>query len=91
MVRDRAIMALDVLLVCRRECFETLFKYGDDLVKELRKRGWKPGSADCLVLFNLSCAACPAPEGVAVQTPPIVPGKPIEAIPAPKTAEATTR
>ena len=45
MVRDRAIMSLDVLLVGDRQaCFKEAFRVGDDMVKTLRKEKALPGS-----------------------------------------------
>lgn len=79
MVRDRAIMAMDVLLVCRKECFQEQFKQGDDLVKELKKNKWKPGSENCRVIFQTACATCgvasPAPmaSAPAITTLPAAP------------------
>lgn len=44
MVRDAAIDALSVLLVCRQECFKDVLARGDELVKVLRGK-YRPGQA----------------------------------------------
>jgi hypothetical protein len=74
LVRDSAADALDVLLVCRKPCFKDLFTAADALVKELKGK-YRPGTPDCLAVFQGCCTAC----GIAVGTLPIevlpVPGK----------------
>jgi hypothetical protein len=60
LVRDRAAEALGILIVCRRACFKDLFRGADELIKELRKKKYRPGSEDCRVLFAETCAACGA-------------------------------
>lgn len=58
MVRDGAREALDVLLVCRRECYKELFKSAGDLAKQLRGK-YNPTKGDCIDLdrFNAVCQA----------------------------------
>jgi hypothetical protein len=51
LVRAKAADALDVLLVCRRECFKDLFKEADELAKVL-KGHYKPGSPGCEMLLQ---------------------------------------
>jgi len=65
LVRDKAATALDVLLVCRRECFKELLATGDELVKQLRGK-YKPGSPECSACFAQCCE-------VSVVTGPAVP------------------
>jgi hypothetical protein len=44
LVRDRAADALDILLVCRRDCFKDLFAQADELIIQIKRRGlYKPG------------------------------------------------
>lgn len=70
MVRDAANEALDVLVVCRRPCYQELFKNGDDLVKQLRGKH-KPTSGDCISLDALAgcCAGVPAAALEAIPAP----------------------
>lgn len=74
LVRDGAAEALDVLVVCRRDCYQDLFKNGDELVKQLRGK-YQPTSGDCISLDALAscCAGAPAAAAPA-----------LEAIPAPQ-------
>jgi hypothetical protein len=44
MVRDKATDSLDVLLVCRKDCFKCVFEMADELIKTLRKEKLIPGS-----------------------------------------------
>jgi hypothetical protein len=56
MVRDGALEALDVLLVCRRDCFKDLFARADVLAVELRKGGfYKPGCNELNIAFSGAC------------------------------------
>jgi hypothetical protein len=57
LVRDAAKDALDVLLVCRRDCFKDLFATLDELAKTL-KGHYKPGSPECLQFLDTCVAAC---------------------------------
>jgi hypothetical protein len=63
LARTKAADALDVLLVCRRECYKELLATGDELVKQLRGK-YKPGSPECTACFTQCCqvatAAVPA-------------------------------
>jgi hypothetical protein len=69
LVRDRAIEALDILTLCRKACYVELFKNGDNLIKELKAQGYRPGTANCRVLFGGCCAAA----GIPVSTPAAAP------------------
>lgn len=75
MVRDAAADALDVLLVCRRDCFKDLFTAADELAKVVKK-AYKPTSGSCV---NLVAQVCASVEG---QGPMIIPS--VEPIAAPK-------
>jgi hypothetical protein len=76
-VRDRAAEALDLLTLCRKECYKPLYTSADRLIAELKKVGYKPGHDDCQILFNQACGVvgvtglAPAP-AVAVQPAPKV-------------------
>jgi hypothetical protein len=65
LVRDKAADSLDVLLVCRKDCFKDFLASADALIKELKKNQFKPGTGNCEILFQLGCSAC----GLAVGTP----------------------
>jgi hypothetical protein len=74
LVRDRAAEGLDILTVCRKACYVELLKNADNLIKDLRKQGYRPGTANCRVLFDGCCAAAgmptPAPAGELLPVPP---------------------
>jgi hypothetical protein len=79
MVRARALEALDILTLCRRECYKGLFEQADGLIKDLRAQKFVPGSEGCNVAFEQlggSCVSCLGPDGPA--------GLPVEGIPLPK-------
>lgn len=58
LVRDRASEALDILLVGnRKECFKDTFANGDNLIKSLKKSGYKPGSPNCQVILSQEAPA----------------------------------
>ena len=77
LVRVAAAEALDILTIKNRECFTETLKQGDDLVKQLKQQGYKPGSDNCRVAFGGCCgSAAPA-------TVPTTPVKP-EGLPLPK-------
>lgn len=78
LVRDRAAEALSILILCRGDCYKDLFKGGDDLIKYLKKNGYKPGSDTCHVLFADGCASCGLGHGtvVAHDTPTMLPPAP---------------
>jgi hypothetical protein len=62
LVRDRAAEALDILLVGgKKECFKTIFDNGDQLIKDLKKAGYKPGTANCEVILAAQAATMAAP------------------------------
>src|SRR5262249_5974165 len=59
LVRVAATEALDILIIGRRECFTETFKSGDDLIKQLKQQGYKPGSDNCRVLLaSAGCGGC---------------------------------
>jgi hypothetical protein len=58
MVRSRAAEALDILTLCRRECYKSLYESGDKLIKELKAAKWAPGGPNCRILFDGACAGC---------------------------------
>ena len=61
MVRARAAEALDILTVCRKDCYKDLYTHTDELIKELKKQGYKPGTANCQLLLGAACATCGVP------------------------------
>jgi hypothetical protein len=63
LVRAKAAEALDILTVCRDACFADLYKRADDLIKQLKAKGYKPGSDNCRVIFGEACAACDVTSG----------------------------
>jgi hypothetical protein len=79
LVRVAAAEALDILTIARRECFIETLNRGDDLIKQLKAQGYKPGSDNCRVLLAGSCGGC----GISHPEPS---GKPVspEPVPAPK-------
>ncbi len=81
MVRAEAAQALDILTVCRHECFKDLYKRADDLIKELKKQGYKPGTEKCQLVLGAACAGCGLAFGQPVMAPtaPMMP--PIQADP----------
>jgi hypothetical protein len=60
LVRVAASEALDILTIGRRECFTETLKSGDELIKQLKKQGYKPGSDNCRVEFVAPAPAAPA-------------------------------
>ena len=87
MVRMTAASALDILTVCCGPCYVELFKHADDLIKELKKKGYKPGSDNCRVIFGEACASCGMAIGQPVASPIVVepvapPMPPAKALPA---------
>jgi hypothetical protein len=76
LVRVAAAEALDILTIKNPECFTETLKQGDDLVKQLKKQGYKPGSDNCRVAFGECC-------GSAAPATPATPVKP-ESLPLPK-------
>jgi hypothetical protein len=57
LVREQAAESLDILLVCRRQCFHDLFGAGGDgLIKSLKVAKYKPGTGNCMLIFNQCCA-----------------------------------
>jgi hypothetical protein len=58
MVRARAAEALDILTVCRRGCFEELYKSADALIEQLRCMGYRPGMDGCQVQLVDACSGC---------------------------------
>jgi len=56
MVRSRAAESLDILTLCHKTCYKSLYASADVLIVQLRKFGYKPGSKDCMVLIQSWCA-----------------------------------
>jgi hypothetical protein len=76
LVRTKATEALDILVICRRDCFKDVFSIGDELVKKLRGK-YKPGADDCGIVFDECCASIGMTAGAA--TPSV--GTTLEASP----------
>jgi hypothetical protein len=51
LVRERAAEALDILTLGRKECFAGVFENGDKLIADLKKAGYRPGSANCSAIL----------------------------------------
>jgi hypothetical protein len=72
LVRVAAAEALDILTIKNRECFTETLKQGDDLIKQLKKQGYKPGSDNCRVAFGgCSGTITPAAPGTPVKPEPL--------------------
>jgi hypothetical protein len=86
LVRVAAAEALDILTIGRKECFTETLKSGDELIKQLKAQGYKPGSDNCRVVLGGGC-------GIGHPEAPIAPSKPAspEPIPAPKTPPANVK
>lgn len=78
LVRTRAAEALDILTLCRKDCFKCLLENGDKLVAQLKAQGVKPGSCNCRVQYGAACHACG-----------VVSAEPVQALP--KTAAETAK
>jgi hypothetical protein len=74
LVRDKAAEALDILLVCRRDCFKELFGQADELVRQIKKRGLYKAGSTTINLQEL-CASCGTPCGVPAAGLAVVPPK----------------
>jgi hypothetical protein len=61
LVRDRAAEALDILTLGRKECFPGVFENGDKLIADLKKAGYKPGSANCSAILAAPGMDAPKP------------------------------
>jgi hypothetical protein len=57
LVRARAAEALDILTLCRKECFKCTYERADELIKELKKNKWKPGTCECRII-SVSSGCC---------------------------------
>ncbi len=77
MVRDGALMALDVLLVCRRDCYKDIFLAADRLILRVRK-DYDPTNGKCVDLLLDFCAGAGTTVAVQAVQPPA------ELVPAPK-------
>jgi hypothetical protein len=77
LVRVAAAEALDILTIKNRECFTETLKQGDELAKQLKQQGYKPGSDNCRVALGGCCG------GAAGPATPTTPAKP-EPLPQPK-------
>jgi hypothetical protein len=84
-VRVAATEALDILTIAHRECFTETLKSGDELIKQLKAQGYKPGSDNCRVAFG----GC----GIDHSAPPSGTVTPVnsEPIPAPKAPPAKVK
>lgn len=73
MVRTRAAEALDILTLGRQPCYKQLYAAADVLIRELRARGYAPGSKNCRLCLGQCFAAfatpAPTPEGPAPREP----------------------
>jgi hypothetical protein len=58
LVRKRAAEALDILTVCRGDCFNDVYTEGDTMVKALKAAKYAPGP-DCPALFGGCATAAP--------------------------------
>ncbi|HVS36564.1 MAG TPA: HEAT repeat domain-containing protein [Gemmataceae bacterium] len=76
MVRAEAAQALDILTVCRGACFKELYARADDLIKQLKAKGYKPGTDNCRVVFAEACASCGVLVGAGVEQPVPAPTAP---------------
>lgn len=86
MVRDGAITALDIMLVCRRECFKDDFAAADKLIVKIRK-DYDPTNCKCVPMLADFCAQCGSGAPVVASGPAPVLVTPMpkgESIPAPK-------
>jgi hypothetical protein len=54
LVRERAAESLDILLVCRRECFKCMFDTVDRMAKDI-KPYYKPTAGQCVTLVEEGC------------------------------------
>jgi hypothetical protein len=78
LVRDKAAEALDILLVCRRDCFKEVFAQADELITQIKRRGlYKPG---CTTI-NLQelCATIGSPDAAPKVAETAVPQGPMPA------------
>jgi hypothetical protein len=78
MVRSRAAEALDILTVCRADCYKDLYTTADKLIVELKAKKFKPGAEGARVLI----AEAFAPGG------DIPVAAPVETVPAPQPGAA---
>jgi hypothetical protein len=70
MVRDAARDALDVLLVCRRDCYKELLVDADQLAKQLREQ-YKPTTGNCIQLLDDFLEQCDSrPSTLPIPTKP---------------------
>jgi hypothetical protein len=58
LVRDKAKEALDILLLGHYECYRCFFQSGDQLIKDLKKAGYKPGTENCHLMLGGCMASC---------------------------------
>jgi hypothetical protein len=65
MVRSRAAEALDIVTLCRTDCYKDLYATADRLIVELKAKKFKPGAEGARVLI----AGAFAPGGEAVAAP----------------------
>jgi hypothetical protein len=63
-VRADAAEALDILTLGHKECFTDTIAGAGNLINELKKQGYKPGSANCSVIIGAAPGTpTPAPAG----------------------------
>ncbi len=79
MVRQAATEALDVMLVCRRDCYKDLFAAGDALARKLAGK-YKPTGGSCVELTE----ECLALAGESAIPPQVMAAPTVETVPAPK-------
>jgi HEAT repeats len=72
-VRFKAAESLDILTVPYAPgCFKELREHGDQLIAQLRKQGYRPGSHNCRVLLGEACASCGVAPYMGMATPTMV-------------------
>ncbi len=89
MVRAGSAEALDLLILCRKDCYKDLFCYADKLVGRFRKFKVRPGDGKCdliIAALGVDPASFIAPPAapVVVAPPVVTNGKPAEVMPEPK-------
>jgi hypothetical protein len=82
MVRDASADALDILILCRRDCYKDMFAAADELSKKIRGY-YKPTDGRCVNLLNEFCASFGTAGAVPVEEAPMA-TPPVEKIPSPK-------
>jgi hypothetical protein len=72
LVRDKAAEALDILTLCRKECYKELFRATDALVKQLTVEQVRPGRDQVSLILGglMALPAGAVPAGREVMLPP---------------------